>query len=276
VQRHIQVLVAAAGACALPAATASADEAAPLPTTSAAEPAGEFEPGFELSAGLDYSSGTYGGVQETTMFYAPVTARVRGERWRVDVTAPFLEIEGPANVFGAPGGPIVVEPDGTAPIETRSGLGDVIVGGTFSLGGGGDLPWVDVTVKTKLPTAADGLGTGELDYSAQVDLYQVVNEQLTLMGSIGYQVLGDPDEFELEDGVLAMVGLNVKPSTKTDLGFLIDYRQTAVEGFDDQIAAVPYACWRMSEHLGLTAYGTAGLTDMSPDFSVGFQLTFYR
>jgi hypothetical protein len=275
VQRCIQALVAA-GAFALPAATAYADEAAPLPTA-AGESAGEIKTGgFELSAGLDYSTGTYGGVQDTTMFYAPVTARLKGERWRVDVTVPFLEIEGPANVFGAPGGPIIVEPDGTMPIETRSGLGDVVVGGTFSLGGGGDVPWVDLTMKTKLPTAAEGLGTGELDYSAQVDLYQVVNEKLTLMGSIGYQVLGDMEDFDLEDGVLAMVGLNVKPSTKTDVGFLLDYRQTAVEGFDDQIAAVPYACWRMSEHLGLTAYGTAGLTDMSPDFSVGFQLTFYR
>jgi hypothetical protein len=255
----------------LPAATAFADEAAPD-----VAPAGESTTGFELSAGLDYSTGAYGGVQDTTILYAPVTARLKGERWRVDVTVPFIEIEGPSNVFAAPGAPIIVEPDGTAPIETRSGLGDVIAAGTFSLGGGGDVPWVDLTVKTKLPTAGDGLGTGQADYSAQVDLYQAVGDHVTLMGSIGYQWLGDFDDFDLEDGVIALAGVNIKPSERTDAGFLIDYRQSAVSGFDDQIAAVPYACWRMTDGFGITAYGSAGLTEMSPDFSVGFQLTFYR
>jgi hypothetical protein len=65
---------------------------------------------FTMGAGVDYSSGTYGGTIATNILYVPVYGKYETGRWLLKLTVPWLRITGPGNVVVAGETPIVVAP----------------------------------------------------------------------------------------------------------------------------------------------------------------------
>jgi hypothetical protein len=230
---------------------------------------------WEFATGVDYSTGAYGNDVDTDLLYVPLTARARGEHLRFELTVPYMELDGPANLFGdsdgaGPGLPLAT----TA--TSSSGLGDIVVGMGYLLPRmGASGPFVEVKARAKIPTADEGLGTDEPDYLAQVEALQPLGDRLTLIAAAGYQWLGDPEGLELEDGLIGTLGVNLKAAATMDLGLLLDHRRRSFAGLDDQRNVVPYLSWRATPSFGLTAYGVFGLTDASPDYGGGLQFTFY-
>ncbi len=56
----------------------------------------------ETGIGASYITGDYGQPGETTsVVYAPLTVTLRAPNWRLEATAPFIQIHGPSNVAGA-------------------------------------------------------------------------------------------------------------------------------------------------------------------------------
>ena len=221
---------------------------------------------WEPSIGVDYSTGSYGATEDTEVLYVPVGLRATTSRWRFDATAPYLRIKGPSgSVIGG-----VVIPGG-GPVTTRDGFGDVTLSATYQLVEpvAGRTQW-EIGVGTKLDTADEGLGTGETDYSVQLGMRQPLSDNLTLMGSLGYQWLGDPTAFELEDGPTAMLGVNYAAGPRTNFGLQANYRHEYLAGFDEQITLNPYVRVESKSGLSFTGYATAGLTDSTPDFGIGF------
>jgi hypothetical protein len=236
-----------------------------------AQAATGVRPSWEVSAGVDYSTGSYGATVDTQVLYAPLSVRARTDRLRLEASVPYLHIRGPGEFVG--GGIVVPGAEATS----RSGLGDVLLGGGLTLARGGErAPTVEAAGTIKLPTAGEGLGTGAADLSAQLNLYQPLTPGVMLMASAGYQWLGDADAYDLEDGLIGMVGFNFKPSEPVDAGVTLNYRARAVAGQDAQITASPYAAWRSPQGWGITGYGNLGLTEASPDFGAGLQLSLYR
>ena len=253
----------------------SAGAALAAPADTAPADAAQTQPKLELGTGASYFTGDYGSSVDTQMLYAPLTAVLRSPTWHLDATVPYLSIKGPGNVVGAGGTPIVVQSSSTA-VTTRSGLGDAILGGAVFLPhGNASLPFLELAGKVKLPTAETGLGTGRTDYTTQMNLYQTISPQLTLLASAGYQWLGSSATYRLKDGAVAMAGFNYKAARTTDLGATFNYGQSVMSGVNAQTTVVPYLAWRPASHWGLTAYTLAGLTKASPRFGGGLQLTFY-
>lgn len=223
---------------------------------------------WEPSLGVDYSRGSYGAAEDTEVLYVPASLRATTTRWRFDATVPYLTIEGPA---GSVVGGVVIP--GAGPVVKRSGLGDVTVSATYQLvePHAGRTQW-ELGTTVKLPTADEDLGTGKADYQVQLGVRQPVGEQVTLMGSVGYQWLGDPMAFELQDGPTAMVGVNYAPAPRRNFGVQVNYRNEYLAGFDEQIIVNPY--FRLDAESGwfVTGYGTVGLTDSTPDFGAGLVL----
>lgn len=221
---------------------------------------------WEPSAGIDYSTGSYGAADDTEVLYAPFGLRATASRWRFDAAVPYLRIKGPA---GSVVGGVVIP--GGGPVTSRAGLGDVTLSATYQLVEPvqGQTQW-ELGAGVKLPTADDDLGTGETDYNVQLGVRQPLSDTLTLMGAVGYQWLGDPVGFELEDGPTAMAGVNYAASPRANFGVQANYRSAYLAGFDDQWIVNPY--FRLDSESGwaLTGYATAGLTDSTPDFGVGF------
>ncbi len=220
---------------------------------------------WEVSAGGIYSSGNYGAVEDTKVFYAPVTLRATSERWRFDVAVPYLSIEGPQ---GSVSGGVVIP--GTGPVTSNSGLGDVVVSGAYQL-----LPPSQKGIKlelggtVKLPTASDTLGTGETDTSVQLQVTLPLSDRLSAIGSAGYQWYGNPDAYELDDGAIGSLGLNYATMNNANIGIITNYRSSYFESLGDQVTASPYISFASAEGWTLTGYASAGLTDSSPDFAAG-------
>jgi len=264
-------------------ATPALAQTLPAPTLQLADTSSKsFDWG--ASVGFDYVTGNYGAkcavtlsltctTTGTTVFVLPATAMLQIERLRLQVTVPFVDIEGPGRFAGDLGVPVIVAPANNEP-KHRSGLGDISVGAAFILLRENlFMPRIELAGVVKLPSAASGLGTGKTDYAAQVNLYRTLLPWLTTFGSLGYDWVGDLNTVKLHSGAEATAGVDVK-FLGLGGGALLDYRQSAWAGAPDYFALNPYITWHMMGVVGVSLYGTVGLTHSSPSqaFGVRFSL----
>jgi len=227
-------------------------------------------PRTSVAVGAEYSTGKFGGTETTDTLYIPVVVRYETGPWVLKATVPWLRITGPANVIGG-GADRVVLPGASTGRRTESGLGDIVLSGFYNVlderkGGLG----LDVGAKVKLPTADDqkGLGTGELDYAAQMDFFKPF-DATTLFGSIGYRVYGDPAGTTLKDVFYTSIGASYRMSSQQSVGVAYDYRPAIVNGGGKVSEATLFWSNRLSPQWKLQVYGVVGFADASPDAGIG-------
>lgn len=230
------------------------------------------EAGADLlfATGVEYSTGKYGGTDDIEELYVPFTFRAGFDRIGLRLTVPYLSVTAPEDT-------IIVDPGaeplpGSGATVTDSGLGDVIGALTlYDLYLSDDADFaVDVTGKVKFATAdeAKGLGTGENDYTLQFDAFRFF-DRLSLHGTAGYRLRGEPPGVDLNDVFLASVGGAYVASDNTMVGMYFDYRQSAISGTDDIQEISGFASFRLGRAWRLELYTFAGLTDSSTDFGGG-------
>jgi len=192
-------------------------------------------------------------------------------RLRLEVTVPFVDIEGPGTLAGALGPRKIVAQLGS-PTKRRSGLGDISVGAAFIiLREGPILPRLELAGVVKIPTAATGLGTGQTDYGVQVTFYRPLLTGVKTFGSIGYQRIGDPNTLRLHDGERATFGLDINYSNWGG-GALLDYEKSLFPGVPNSFTVDPYVTLPFLFGSGLQVYTTIALTRLSPNHEVGVRL----
>ena len=225
---------------------------------------------LRFSTGLEYSTGKYGGTDDIEEIYIPFTFRAGFERIGFRLTMPYLRVTAPEDTIIADPG---TEPlPGSGATVTESDLGDVV--GALTLydlyvSDNADLV-VDATGKIKFGTADEtkGLGTGENDYTLQLDAYRFL-DGFTLQGTAGYRLRGDPPGVDLNDVFLASVGGVFPASDNTMLGLYFDYRESAIDGADDIQELSGFASFRLGRAWRMELYAFTGLTDSSTDFGGG-------
>jgi hypothetical protein len=235
-----------------------------------------------LSAGLDYSTGKFGadcGLQNlsvtgttsaTTVFDVPVTGMVQVDRLRLEMTVPWVDIQGPGHFAGAFGVPVVIAPANNQPAH-RSGIGDITVGLAYAVIREDDcLPRAEIQGVSKLPTVGNGLGTGKTDYGAQVNLFKTVLPGLTTYGSLGYEWIGEINTVALHSGGRATAGAEFKFLSVT-AGGIFDYRQNSWQGASDYFAFDPYARLDIIAGISVGVYATLGMTRSTPSSGFGFR-----
>jgi len=229
---------------------------------------------FSVSTGFDYSSGKYGTSSSTHILYIPVSVKYEADRTRFKLTVPYLRISGEGNVVSAEGSQVDLSNAGIR--RTDSGLGDVVASAFGTLiPEAGNWPWVDLGVKIKFGTADEikGLGTGENDYSFQVDITKTY-DKFTAFATLGYKWVGDPPGFELNNVLYRGVGGAYKFAPRTSAGAFIDYRQAASPGQDNPQELMLYANHKLSPDLSLVVYIYRGFSDGSPDIGGGLQIAY--
>ncbi len=227
---------------------------------------------FSILAGVDFTSGTYGGDVDIEDTYVPFTATIDSGRFSFRLTMPYLSVTAPeGTVFDPDGVPL----PGTGDLITESGLGDVIGSATiFNVIDSERLDLVmDLTGKIKFGTADEvkGLGTGENDYSVQADFYKFA-DQLTLVGSVGYKFRGDPAGLDLEDVLMASIGSTYKFTPDVNGGLFFDYRESAIAGSDSVQELTAFVSRRITDDWRLQFYALTGFTDSSPDWGGGIHI----
>lgn len=238
---------------------------------------------FSVATGFDYSTGKYGNAVSTDILYIPVVAKYEADKVTVKLTVPYISITGPGGVipgmgrvvasaggvgFGMPG-----SGSGTT-TSTNSGLGDVVLAAGYNVYAAGRVS-VDVVGKIKFGTAdaKKGLGTGENDYSAQVDGYYLLHEDTTLFATAGYKVVGAPPGLSANNVPYGTVGLNRKVSATNNVGVMLNVAQSAFAAGSNQQDVTVYASQKISGSLKIQENLLKGLADGSPDFGGGILIT---
>lgn len=246
-----------------------------LPVLIAVLPATALAEGLTVGTGLDYSSGKYGDTQKTEAWYVPITGKYETGLWTFRLAVPFIRSTGPGNVIGA-GPDRVTIPGGSTTVRTESGLGDIVGSAFYNLVDERDSEFgLDLGAKVKLGTGDNdkGLGTGENDYSVQVDVFKPIG-LYTAFGSLGYRMYGDPPGVELHNVIYGSVGGSYRMSSETSVGLAYDFRPRITASGSSISEVTAFVSQRLSRDRKLQVYALTGLTDGSPDFGVGVMFNY--
>ena len=230
-----------------------------------------------FSTGAELSTGDYGDDEDTDILYVPLSLKYDTPHFIGRITVPYISIDGPGDVVGGTQGPVLTG-SGNAGVGTsrEGGIGDVIGSLTFVVNPEAEsFPIVELTGKVKLPTADedDGLGTGETDYTAQIDLSQTFG-RVTPFVTFGNRWLGDSSDLDLNDTLFGSVGFSVQAASRLQLGASYDYREASSSRSDDAREIVLFGSYRFSKTWKVSPYVVFGTSDASPDLAVGFSVSY--
>ncbi|HYE27745.1 MAG TPA: transporter [Allosphingosinicella sp.] len=241
----------------------------------AATPAAAQQKSVEVGGGVEYQQGDYGTGERIEILSVPARFKLQSGRVTLTANVPWQRIEGPGNAVGGGGllG-IIIDPTQPAARTVRQGLGDVRLGATYavpraSLGGVG----LAVSGQVKLPTAssAKGLGTGAIDYAVGAEVSTRVGDVVPF-AAVGYTVPGDPDGYELRNGLSARAGAALGLSKSAELHVAYGYARNLSPRLADEQQISTGLSARVSKRLSIGVQGTAGLSDGSPDVGAGLSL----
>jgi outer membrane putative beta-barrel porin/alpha-amylase len=233
---------------------------------------------LSLSTGFDYSSGDYGGSTSTDILQVPVIGKYESGPWTYKLTVPYIEVTGPGNVVPGIGRTSAVQGKKGAPVSgtsTESGLGDITGAVTYNLfAGSASEPAIDLTGKIKLGTADrdKGLGTGENDYSAQIDAYQTFGH-VTGFGTLGYSILGSSSAIPLDNVFYVTIGASYKFDDRLSGGAMLDLRQAASSTSGERRELTGFVNYKVDKVWKVQGYVLQGFADGSPDLGIGAQVT---
>lgn len=238
---------------------------------------------WTFSTGVDYTNGDYGEAQDTTIVTVPLIASYGTERWSATLTVPIVGIDGPGTIVpgGAGGaGPLsglLVGADAASPVSplggvNETGLGDVSLAVSvvpLVTKGGTQL---SVTGRVRAPTADESrrLGTGEAAASLAGGVRQPIGERAAIFGAVGYEQAFDSGA----SGAFVGVGAEGYVASRVLLGGTVDFAQASSELHRDSTQATGYIGFDMSSSSRILAYGSAGLSETSPDVGAGLRIVF--
>lgn len=240
-----------------------------IPASAAAAPA------VELSTGLDYREGEYGTGERIETWEVPASVRVQSGRVIVSATLPYLRVDAPGNVVGGGSGilglPIIVDPTEPPGRVRREGIGDLELGAAYIVPS--EAVGLTLSGQVKVPTAsaAKGLGTGEFDYAVGAELSKTFGRVTPFVG-VGYTMPGDPGGFELQDSLSARAGAAVQMGKRVRGHVAYGYAQSVSPLVPDEQQVSAGLNAGVSQSLSLGVYGSAGLSEGSPDVGAGVRL----
>jgi len=244
---------------------------------------------WQVGSSPSFSSGKYGTDTRTEVFYTPFTARRLFDRGDVSAVFPFTCIWGSGNVTLVNGIPVRTERLANLTTSTRTattvttttvttracGMGDIIVRGRFYLvDEHGWLPSIAVRAHVKAPTAsvAQGLGTGEPDEGAGLEVSRTFATRTTAMVDGGYTVIGKPagatynDNWWYDLGLAQDVGAGSKPMV--NLSLLFEEYRAIVPGLQNARDVLATVSVRGANGWRLQISGEIGLSSGAPDHSL--------
>lgn len=238
--------------------------AAPMPALAA--------PAVELAAGIEADEGDYGTGERVERLTVQSEVRVRSGDFMLGAALPWHRIEAPGNVVGGGGPlglPILIDPTRPADRQVRSGVGDLRVGASwvpraagFALALGGEV---------KLPTAADGLGTGAPDLTLSAEAARTIGP-VTPFASLSYTMPGDPEGYELDDALAVRggVAIGLARGIQGSLSYAQAESMSPLVPGERQVSTGLDV--GLSRRLSLGLHGSAGLSEGAPNAAVGVRV----
>ena len=228
-----------------------------------------------INIGAYFSEGDYGEPLDTRITYLPLSYNLDVGKWGFQVLVPHLRVEGLGNVLVNIGG--VSRAVAATQTRTSSGIGDTIATLIYRVDPlTASAPFIELRLDVKLPTADEenSLGTGEADYSIQVDLSQNVGDTV-VFATLGHNFRGSSTLYEgLQDSSFLQLGIAYPLSQQLSVGAFYDFREPATSFTPETHEVVPYLTWQFNENWSFTAMTIWGFTDASADSTVFGQLSY--
>ena len=248
----------------------------PLSQASDAEDDGTFS--WFLEAGAGRFTGDYGLDEDTTVDLLNFNARWYLPRAELQLSVPYLRIDGPADVRFIGGQPVAIPGEGET--RTESGLGDLVLQGEYYLRMATESgPWVIGLLRYKVPTGDEdrGLGTGSADVEAGLGLIQS-HGPVNWLADVGYTRVGSSASFELQDvwRVGAGVAMSFGPNDRYNGYVYLENRTNMVRDSDDRrsLALGLGTSLDRAQRVRVSASLFFGLSDSAED--VGVYVTLGR
>jgi len=227
-----------------------------------------------VGTGFNYTSGRYGTATTTDITSIPFLLKYESADWTLRLTLPYLYVKGGTAVIPGVGDARNSNPrTRTTAVE---GLGDVVASATYAayydsaaaLG-------IDLTGKVKFGTADrdKGLGTGENDYAAQVDVYKGLG-RFSVFGGLGYTVLGSSPYLSLRNVFNLSVGASYKLSDLTTVGLAYDARERVTATSGPMSEAMAYVSHKLDKHWKSQFYLLKGFESGSPEWGGGANVSY--
>jgi hypothetical protein len=230
----------------------------------------------ELSLGTSYAAGDFGSNSNTTILTSALGARLRLGNWGITASLPWMRIQSRSTVFtGIDATPILVAPNTALSRRVSSGLGDLTLGGSFTLIPKYSRVEIQFSGRAKLNTASksSGLSSGKNDYSLGADISVPVGK-VTPFASFSYRFLGDTATYVLRDGPAASAGASYALNDKSFLLVSYHYSLSATRLVNDSHEVFIGASTKVrGSPLRLTGYATAGLSSGAAAASGGLALS---
>jgi len=229
-----------------------------------------------LSLGTSYASGKFGTGSTTTISTSALGARLRVSNWTISASLPWMRIRSRSTVFtGIDATPVLVAPNSTSRSIVSDGLGDVTLGGSYSIAPKAAPFEIELSGRAKINTAtkSSGLSSGKNDYSVGGDI-SVPLGRVTPFASLSYRFLGNTAQYNLRDGPAGSAGASYALGHQSYLLASYHYSSAATHLVNDAHELFGGASIRIARSpLRLTAYATAGLSDGAPAASGGLALS---
>lgn len=234
-----------------------------------------------LSAGVGRFTGDYGEEEKTTLDVLNLSARWYLNRAELQVSVPYLRVDGGADVTWVDGQPISIGGDSAGNAQrTETGFGDVILRGEYYLRTGTSTsPWVIGLVRVKLPTGSEtkGLGSGATDVETGIGLIQRYG-RVNWLADVGYTFVGSSAGLDPRNQLRLGAGASVPfgEDERHSYYVYLENRTNRYSGSEDRrsLAVGVSTALPPAKRLRLSASMFFGLSDATEDF--GLYLTVGR
>lgn len=233
--------------------------------------------GMSVSVGLEFDSGDYGTTDTTDTWRIPVGVAYTKDAFFAGANISYIEAESTGTIIINSSRSRMGGVTTTSTTRTKtSGLGDLnlYAGYNFPAIGSGKINY-SLSLHLKLPTANEnkGLGTGEQDYSIEAGARKTI-EKYNLFATLGYQKTGDSPTTNYDDVVYANVGVAMPWEKGKHIGAMVDYSQATTPGFDDALELTGFMNIPLENKRNIYIFALLGLSDGSPDYSIGVNYRF--
>jgi hypothetical protein len=243
---------------------------------------------YSLGAGVEYSSGKYGNTEATDIVYVPVTGKYVAGRLALTLTVPWISVTGPGGVVRgmgrlgmsgsgmmSGGGGMMGGGTGSTGTtrSTSAGLGDVIASAGYDIYST-DATRFDLVGNVKFGTANANrsLGTGQNDYSAQVDAFRSFDETVVSM-TLGYRINGSPAGISLNNTPYGAIGASRKLQDDTTMGMRFDMAKSPLPSASNLKQASVYVAQQVSPATEISFKAMKGFSDGDPDYGLGLYVS---
>lgn len=233
---------------------------------------------FQVKLSPSYDEGDFGTSETTRTFFLPLMLRYLGEKFDVAATFFFIRLDSPGDVVIIDGVP-TPSADVARDRRVESGFGDIVLKGRYFLiddpGLPSPVPSIVPFLKLKIPTGSErkNLSTGKTDVGFGVEWDKTLGNWI-MFGDLSYTIIGDPEGVEFRNRPAASIGASYRMSTLVAVSGLLDWRRAVVRGRDDALEVVGLVTFRITRTLALTPNALVGLTDGSPDWGIGIELSY--